>query len=282
MDYHADRFTDASLLFYDDKSRLLGLLPANIDSVTKTVWSHQGLTYGGLLLADDVHYAAVAEMMDAACGYFREMGFHNVVYKCIPHIYARYPSEEDLYWLFRSHATLMTRSLSSCINLGNALSFSVLRKRKFNKARRLGLSVSMSEEWAEYWEILSQVLTTRHGVSPVHTREEMLLLHSRFPTQIVLYTVTDATDMLGGCVVYDTGGVAHIQYIAATDAGREAGALDFLFHHIIQIYKDKGSRYLDFGVSTEDGGRCLNEGLLFQKEGLGGRAVVYDSYQITL
>ena len=48
MDYHADRFADYSLMFYD-KGRLCALLPAN-DGGDGTLWSHRGLTYGGLLM----------------------------------------------------------------------------------------------------------------------------------------------------------------------------------------------------------------------------------------
>ena len=38
----------------------------------------------------------------------------------------------------------------------------------------------------------------------------------------------------------------------------------------------------DFGVSTEQRGSYLNEGLIFQKEGFGGRAICYDTYAIDL
>ena len=59
----------------------------------------------------------------------------------------------------------------------------------------------------------------------------------------------------------------------------KCGALDLLFHQLIyDRYAQK--RYFDFGISTEHGGQMLNEGLLFQKEGFGGRAVVYDTYEM--
>ena len=38
----------------------------------------------------------------------------------------------------------------------------------------------------------------------------------------------------------------------------------------------------DFGISTEQGGRYLNEGLIFQKEGFGARTVVYDTYELNI
>jgi hypothetical protein len=40
--------------------------------------------------------------------------------------------------------------------------------------------------------------------------------------------------------------------------------------------------YLDFGISTEQGGHVLNEGLIANKERFGGRAVMYDAYEITI
>ena len=47
MDYHQDRFEDFSLMIYKNE-KLYALLPAN--KKNEVVYSHEGLTYGGLLL----------------------------------------------------------------------------------------------------------------------------------------------------------------------------------------------------------------------------------------
>ena len=47
MDYHSDRFHDFSLMAFDG-GRLLALLPANLSG--DTLYSHQGLTFGGWLM----------------------------------------------------------------------------------------------------------------------------------------------------------------------------------------------------------------------------------------
>ena len=70
-----------------------------------------------------------------------------------------------------------------------------------------------------------------------------------------------------------------MQYIASGEEGRTYGALDLLFRHLVSE-RYKQFEYVDFGTSNEDGGRYLNEGLIFQKEGFGGRAVCYDTYEI--
>ena len=41
-------------------------------------------------------------------------------------------------------------------------------------------------------------------------------------------------------------------------------------------------RYFDFGISNEDHGRYLNEGLVRQKSRLGGRGIVYNTFEICL
>ena len=48
MEYHKERFEDFSLLVFD-KVKLVAVLPAN--RVDNKVYSHQGLTYGGLVYA---------------------------------------------------------------------------------------------------------------------------------------------------------------------------------------------------------------------------------------
>ena len=85
-------------------------------------------------------------------------------------------------------------------------------------------------------------------------------------------------------MLFITSKVVHIQYIAASDEGRALGALDWLFQHIIDHAREHypNAVYLDFGISTEQQGLVLNEGLIFQKEGFGARGVCYDAYSLPL
>ena len=63
--------------------------------------------------------------------------------------------------------------------------------------------------------------------------------------------------------------------------GKELGVLDLLFDYLInQEYTNYP--YFDFGQSTEQMGNYLNESLIFQKEGFGGRGMCYDIYEYGL
>lgn len=286
MDYHSDRFADCSLMIYED-NQLIGLFPANWDEQERMVWSHQGLTYGGLIVAETTTQKQVLAVMQAVLLWYHDyLKAERMIYKAIPYIYSICPASEDLYALFRAGAKLKSRNVSSAIAMQNPLRMRKIRLRGVKKALDNGLYITRmaDDDWAtlqEYWEILKEVLMKYHNVTPVHTVEEMRLLMSRFPTQIKLYLVRKEQRVVAGTVVFITRQVAHFQYITTSDEGRELGALDLLFRHLINE-RFKQMSYVDFGVSTERGGMYLNEGLIFQKEGFGARSVCYDTYELEI
>ncbi len=296
MDYHADRFFDCSLLVYNDDNNdselsddsLVALFPANWVEEEKTVYSHQGLTYGGLITKPSITQSEVLKAMQKILMYYASLlGARTLVYKAIPYIYSRVPSQEDLYALFRAGAQLEGRAVATVLSVANPLSMRTLRVRKAKKALECGFYIERMREGdeaclREYWQVLEEVLGTYHNAKPVHTADEMALLMNRFPRNIRLFVVKDTNArIVSGIVVFETENVAHIQYIASVAEGRKYGALDLLLRHICgERYKDK--EFIDFGISTENGGQFLNEGLIFQKEGFGGRAVCYDVYKLEL
>lgn len=276
MDYHADRFDDNSFMFYH-KGKLKAVLPANVAG--DTLYSHQGLTYGGLLLDKKATVEDVLECFDSLNSWLRENGISKVVYKALPWIYQQYPSQEDLYALtWKCKAQLISRDISSTIVIDNKLKFAESRKSGIRKALSLNIEVGESNDVDGFWHVLEDNLGNRYNAKPVHTACEMKLLMSRFPNNIKLYVAKMNGEIVGGTLIYVTSQVVHTQYISASVEGKKHGALDLLFDYIInKVYAN--CRYFDFGKSTEQGGAYLNEPLIFQKEGFGGRGVCYDWYQ---
>lgn len=276
MDYHADRFDDNSFMFYH-KGKLKAVLPANVAG--DTLYSHQGLTYGGLLLDKKATVEDVLECFDSLNSWLCENGISKVVYKALPWIYQQYPSEEDLYALtWKCKAQLISRNIASTIVIDNKLKFAESRKSGIRKALSLNIEVGESNDVDGFWHVLEDNLGNRYNAKPVHTASEMKLLMSRFPNNIKLYVAKMNGEIVGGTLIYVTPQVVHTQYISASVEGKKHGALDLLFDYIInKVYAN--CRYFDFGKSTEQGGAYLNEPLIFQKEGFGGRGVCYDWYQ---
>lgn len=276
MDYHSDRFSDYSLMVYR-RDKLYAVLPANAQG--SVLYSHQGLTYGGLITNEHATAEDICSTFRCLNELLRAEGFHRVVYKPIPHIYHRLPAEEDLYALFNvSHAQLVERNISSTICLQHPLKWFRDRHYGANKARTEGITITESDDLEAFWRILEANLMQTYGAKPVHSLQEMQLLKSRFPNQIRLFAAMLNGQMLGGTLVYIMPTVVHTQYISASPEGKHLHALDLLFRHLLEV-EFVDWPYFDFGTSNEDHGRALNEGLIYQKEGFGGRGVTYDTYE---
>lgn len=279
MDYHSDRFEDNSLMIYR-KGKLYSLLPAN--KVGNILYSHQGLTYGGMIMNDKVTVSESVEMFKVVNAFLRECSFTKVVYKPVPFIYHQHLAQEDLYALFRTvHAKIAGRNISSTIIQSDKIKFIELRKSGVRKALANEVTVRLSSDLSAFWEILDTNLKNKYGVAPVHSLSEMQLLQSRFPQNIKLYLTYKDDVALGGTLLYITKQVVHTQYISANLEGKELGALDLLFDHLIN-HEYTNYPYFDFGQSTEQMGNILNESLIFQKEGFGGRGMCYDIYEYDL
>ena len=279
VEYHADRFPDASLMFYGEGGRLLALLPATErDGVLS---SHAGLTFGGFVVGEEMKVGLMLELFDALRADARARGVTKLVYKAVPHIYHRLPAEEDLYALFRHGARLFRRDVSATLDREARLPFSKGRKYSIKKAQKLGVEVARSHDFAGFMAIEEELLREKYGARPVHTAREIALLAARFPDNIKLFTAGRDRRMEAGVIIYESAQVAHAQYIGTTPEGRESGAADLIMCHLINdYYADK--KYFDFGISTEDDGRYLNAGLIENKQGFGGRAVVYDFYELDI
>lgn len=279
MDYHSDRFEDNSLMIYR-KGKLYSLLPAN--KVGNTLYSHQGLTYGGMIMDDKVTVAEFVDMFQLLNAYLKESGFEKVFYKPIPFIYHQRPAQEDLYALFRTtNAKIIGRNISSTIIQSDKIKFIESRKSGIRKALANDITVKPSGDLSAFWEILNTNLKNKYGVAPVHTLSEMKLLQAQFPQNIKLYLACKGNVVLGGTLLYITKQVVHTQYISANVEGKGLGALDLLFDHLINN-EYTNYKYFDFGQSTEQMGSILNDSLIFQKEGFGGRGMCYDIYEYEL
>lgn len=276
MDYHSDRFTDHSLLIYR-QGKLYALLPAN--ERDHTLYSHQGLTYAGLLTTTKATTEDICQVFIAVNAYLKSAGFQKVVYKAIPWIYHQIPAEEDLYAIVKEcHAHIAMRNIASVIDMSHPLKWRRDRHYGANKAATDGITIEESQDFPAFWQILEDNLMLTYQAKPVHSIEEILLLKSRFPQQIRLYVAKQKEDVLGGTLLYLTPQVVHAQYISATPQGKHNHAIDAIFRKLLkEEYRD--CQYFDFGTSNEDCGKVLNTSLIYQKEGFGGRGVVYDTYE---
>ena len=279
MDYHRERFADHSLMVFHG-TELKAVLPANLRS-DNVVVSHEGLTYGGLVVRPDVKLEDVLACLYWALRHLVEEGIASLIYKRIPSFYALRPDDDVAYGLFLLQALLCRRDCAQVIPLPASLPFQKRRKRRINKARAFGLHLVQESRFLPFWEqVLEPRLASRYGVKPVHSAREISQLAAHFPQSIKQFSVYDGLGILAGVTIYETSTVAHTQYIAASDAGRAIGALDFLLDWLIHDrYQDK--KFFDLGICNENDGRALNFGLLEWKESFGARTFSHEFYEVS-
>jgi len=276
MDYHSDRFKDNSLMFYDE-DKLMAVLPASLHE--KELRSHGGLTYGGFITSDKMKQHHMNDCFDALKNYMQQNNISKLIYKVIPHIYHKQPAEEDLYSLYLNEARLLKIEPSTTVLLKDTFKMPKGRKAQVARAKREGVIIKQSTDFDTFIDMENLVLAERHNTKAVHTADELHLLASRFTDKIQLWAAEYQGKMVAGTLLFVYDNVVHTQYLAADDTAREIGALDLLIKTLMNQFSATKT-YFDFGISTENNGQFLNEGLIAQKEGFGGRTTIYQTWEI--
>ena len=271
IEYHKNRFKDYSILFYK-QDKLIAVLPAN--KLDDKIYSHQGLTYGGLILSKQIKFSDVTEVFNLLLSHLHETNYSTLIIKEIPEIYKSLPSGEVNYLLHRMKAKLIRRDVLSVIKLGNN-SFSRDRIQGNKRGKKNKLTIKETSSFEEFWNtLLIPNLKNKHNVAPVHSLEEITI-----PKKIRQFNVYSDDKIVAGTTIFETKTTAHVQYISANEEKNKLGSLDYLFTYLIEEVFNKKD-YFDFGISNENNGEFVNQGLLYWKEGFGARSITQDFYEI--
>lgn len=276
MDYHSDRFEDFSLMVFEN-DELLAVLPGN--KTGNEVHSHQGLSYGGLVLHKSAYFKKTAEIVKEILQFLEKNNIEKLHLKLLPKIYHSHPSDEMDYLLFLLNARLTRRDSASVIDYENPIKPSSIRVKAARKARNRNLKVKEEPFFEPFWnQVLIPTLQKIHQASPTHSLEEIKLLHANFPNNIRQFSVYDEDQIVAGTTLFVMPNVVNVQYISANEEGKKSAALDLLFEYVIDYFQSK--KYFTFGISNEQHGRKVNNGLMFWKETFGARTIVHSFYEI--
>jgi hypothetical protein len=277
MEYHQDRFNDFSLLIFDSKEKLVAILPANI--LENEVFSHQGLTYGGLVILPKTYFNDYLNIFKTILKFLFQNNIITLFYKEVPSFFNTYFSDEFHYIIFQAKGKLIKKEIFSVIDLKKEFSF--------NKGRNLILKKNLKEQYQiknndnpdNFWnKILQPLLTEKYQTKPTHSLEEIKKLMQLFSHEILLYEVWEQEELKAGTVLFISKNVVHCQYISKK-IEKNNYALDYLFQYLI-FDRFKDFDYFDFGTSHQENGSKINNGLLFWKESFGAKSVVQNYYSI--
>lgn len=285
LNYHPeDRFIDHSLFFLQ-KGKTRALMPAvewMIDK-DKTLFSHRGASYGGLVY-DEISLEDAFAWIEALKSYARHEGFSKIILTSPPFPYSRTATHYLDFALMKEGFRYQKRELTAMVEIGTTPILSLFKptaRTAARKAQKSGIVVKQSLDIASYYEILAQNLMMRHGVTPTHTLQELEYLIETFPNEIVLHAAYLEERMIAGVVNFIASPRTVLAfYISDNKEFQEHRALNLLFQEIFHWCREQGATWYDFGTFTLN--MEPNFGLGRFKESFGAHGIFRDTLEILL
>lgn len=276
MDYHSNRFHDFSLMVYKN-DKLFGLLPANV--VGNTLYSHQGLTYGGFLINEPFEISECDAVFKNIVQFLKKKQISSFEIKILPDFYQKKTTKTILDYLSNSAANNIRTEKVLAIDYSVPLSIHKTKLKHYKKNLNKGFEIKEETELCTFWNrVLIPRLQERHNVKPVHSLEEINNLKLKFPENIRQFNIYLNGTILAGITIFDKGEIVKSQYGATTKLGEAERALEFLFIDLIYKFKQEGRLFFSMGtVRDKTKPKGINQGLLRQKEEL-GCAVFYQHF----
>lgn len=288
LSYHPkDRFKDHSLIFYKSGRRAAQMPAVDIEYVgKKTLFSHRGASYGGLIYKDQLGIREAFDYVQALIAYAKENGFQAIDLTPPPYCYYDYPNDYLEFALVQNGFVYRKREISSVITLNFPASdilstFKESSRRAVRKARKMGVVVRESDDYARFYEILKKNLRLRHNVTPTHTLNELIKIRDLYPDRVRLFAAFHEQDMIAGVVMFDCNPLVTLAfYISHDESFQQYRGVNVLFHEIVAWSIQRGFRSLDFGIFTVD--EDPNWGLARFKESFGAQGIFRNSLRIEL
>ena len=279
MDYHKNRFEDFSIMIYNG-NKLIALVPGNID--LNNVYSHQGLTYGGILIQSDSKFTEYLEIFSEVLRFLKKKSINSLCVKQIPTIYNFNFNDELDYLSFVTDSKNYRKDIISVINLQSDFKIAKDRINGYKRGLKNLLEFREAHDFDDFWnELLIPNLAKKYSVNPVHSLDEIGLLKSRFKSNIRQFNVYKENKIVAGTTIFQSKNVVHVQYTASNSKKNILGSLDFLFYKLITDVYSK-HKYFDFGTSNEKDGKKINQGLMYWKEGFGARSLTQNFYKFDI
>lgn len=277
--YHAkDKFKDASILFFKG-DKIAAVMPANEVNNGLTLLSHEGSTYGGIIVSKEFanttgYYWIFEEMI----GYFKEQKYGMVELRMHNWLYSPEDKHHELLdYFFQLNGFQVRNEVGFYIDLklldeDYTSHFEKLKRRKLNKAVKNNLffkKLTTDAEIREYHAILTENML-KFDTTPVHTVNDFLDFKNNRLTDVTsFYGVYLGKKMIAGSMVFDfcDKKVFHTQYLASLHDYLDYCPNEFLYAKLIQAALDEEYRFISFGTASLEHGNVYNETLGMYKEG---------------
>ena len=288
LSYHPnDRFTDHSLVFHKKDQPFVLFPAAEIDDDGKRrLISHCGASFGSFVVPEDLSFADSYGLVECLVDYCKRNDIRGIRLTLPPTIYNRRLSNYIDFALIKHGFEYQKREVSSILFLeknikSNLAKFRSSHRRAVNKARKSGVAICQTDDYASFYRILKNNLEIRHGVQPTHTLDELLRLKELFPDRINLFGAYVNDIMIAGVVNFIVNAdVVLAFYISHDEEFQEYRSVNLLFCTIFKWAIAERYKVFDFGIFTVN--EEPNFGLARFKENFGASGMFRDTFELII
>lgn len=290
LNYHPlGRFADKSLLFVKGNN-IVAVLPANIceEDNGKILYSHQGSTFGGLVLGKAFKKISNLEpIMQLLDDYLLSNRIAEIELKMTSLLYS--PEETALLdYFLQLYNYSVTYEMGYYIDFGSYAddiesNFTASIRRHYRSSLKTEFTfreLQTNAEIGEFYDVLCENYQ-KFGKLPVHTLDELLYFKNMCLKDVVrFYGVFQDDIMAAGSMVFRFAKkVFHTQYLACRHDMLQLFANNFLYRNLIVVAKELGFSKISFGTSTLYQGKVLNKSLAQFKEGFGTKEYINSTFK---
>jgi hypothetical protein len=280
---------DASLMFYK-KNRLIAVFPANLyfDGNSYILHSFLRSTYGGFIVSKDVTVEAALEIVGKTIEFAKSKQASQLIVRNPFRIFNANLCDETDYAMWFYGFEIKSREIEICIPIDGDIK--TIRARYQDAARRnvkkaaQFIDVCLSDDIKNYWRLLEENLTERHGQKPVHDYDSIIrLIESVGSDNVLLFAGYYKSELVSGILIFKFNNlVLHAQYIASNSRFQNLRPVNAVVDYIIEWGNQKGFKYFNLGTGNENEGKSINSGLFRFKESFGGRGVLRETMILKL
>ena len=270
LSYNKNKYIDSSIVIYK-KELIISVLPCC--KCGEKYFSYSGATLGGPVFSRYVeNIGEISKIINLILDYYGnklEIRIGNSIYNekynndIIYLLSKKLNIKLEISWIFEVNDNFID-SIKNIRNKKNLIK--MIDKENGYTCKKY----ETIEDYKSFYNLLENILLNKYNKKPTHTLDELLLLKLILNSNINLYMVKDSVNNIyGGVIVinvtktcwYTIYIAKNINYNSSTNV-----SIMYIMYEIIMEAKQNGIKYIDYGVTSENEGDKLNEGLSNYKE----------------
>jgi hypothetical protein len=255
LSYHPkDKYNEHHLIF-EKKGRIISILPAAIieKKRLRKLCSPYGASYGSFVVPTSINLKDSISIVKQLLDYCEQLDIESIHLTPPPSIYYKEYNNYLDFALIKNGFRYTKRELTSVIvmNYGDPInSFNRDAKRSVMKSKNLGISVSATEDYSSFYEILLEN-KKKFEVLPTHSLEDLLRLKKIIPQNLKLFLAYIEEKPIAGVLIFICNSKTILAfYISQFLEYKKYRANNLLIYEIIKWGIYNNFEYFDLGTST--------------------------------